>query len=497
MLYWALTAIGTLGIAFYFQIWRWLWSMRRPLPMTPPEGLRVAIVTTRVGSEAVESIEGTLEKMARVEYPHDCYLLDEANSDEAKAVCQKWGIIHFSRKDNPNYNQPSGAFQARTKGGNLNSWLYEHGQKYEFVTFLDPDHAPKPEFLHKVLGYFQNKNVGFVQGPQVFHNQETSWVARGGAEQSYLFYGPIQMGLFGIGACVVNGSHSTFRTQTLFSMRGQAYAVHDADDILTSIRIHAMGQHGVYVPEVIAEGLVPDTWDEFSKQQRRWAYSMFHLLFHFYGSELRGVPLRTKMVYLTMASFYFRGVAFTALLLLPFISGITGNPPVNAGVTAFCLRYFPFFLLHVGILLFLGQHFLIPKGSRRGFWYRAGILWVAMWWEHLHALLKAVFTRRVTDRVVAAKSRKHSSSPLRPVLPHVTVLAIGAAATFAWVCALHSRRETVWGSLFFLGVVLVSQGFIVLRLTGIPKRKVHVPRETRTAEPIMMHPALSKHPRKL
>src|SRR5205823_336258 len=134
-----------------------------------PEGLRVAMVTTRVASEPIESLEVTLQKMAEVKYPHDCYLLDEEDNPEAKACCEKWNVFHFSRKGKPHYNQRSGKFQARTKGGNLNSWLYEHGQKYEFATFLDPDHAPRPEFLEKVLGYFDKPDVAFVQGPQVFH----------------------------------------------------------------------------------------------------------------------------------------------------------------------------------------------------------------------------------------------------------------------------------------------------------------------------------------
>ncbi len=161
-----------------------------------------------------------------------------------KAACEEAGVIHFSRKGKDHYNEARGKFQARTKGGNLNSWLYEFGKKYEFVTFLDPDHAPRPDFLDKVLGYFAKPDVAFVQGPQVFHNRSANWIARGAAEQSYLFYGPIQMGLFGIGACVVNGSHSTFRVRDLFALEGDGYAVHDADDILTSMRIHSMGKAG-------------------------------------------------------------------------------------------------------------------------------------------------------------------------------------------------------------------------------------------------------------
>jgi cellulose synthase (UDP-forming) len=469
VLFIVLSVIGGLSVSFYFFIWYVLWNMRRPLPMKATGDLRVAIVTTRVASEPVDSITETLDKMSGVTYPHDSYLLDEEDNPDAKARCAEANVIHFSRKGIPKYNQPSGKFQARTKGGNLNAWLYEHGKKYDFVTFLDPDHAPRPEFLSKVLGYFQDPGVAFVQGPQVFRNRLDTWITRGASEQSYFFYGPIEMGLFGIGCCVVNGSHSTFRVKDLLSLKDEAYAVHDADDILTSIRIHALGKTGVYVPEVIAEGLAPETWSEFSKQQRRWAYSMFHLFFHYYLPELLGMPFRCKVVYLVLAWFYFLGIAFLGLLLMPFISAVTGNPAVNANIVAFSLRFLPFLALHSGILLFLGQRFLIPHGGQKGFWYRGGILWVAMWWEHICALVKAIRIKRVTDRLVAAKWSSKPARSFRSVLPHLFLCLI-AIGGFIWTYLRVDRRETVWGTLIFLGIIAISQGFIVLRLTIKPKR---------------------------
>lgn len=489
-LYWALTAIGTLGVLLYFFFWYVMWNMRRPITMPVPEGLRVAMVTTRVASETVESLEKTMEALYGVSYPHDTYLLDEENSAAAKALCDKWGVIHFSRQGRQIYNQPTGTFQARTKGGNLNSWLFEFGSQYDIVTFLDPDHIPHEDFLHKVLGYFSNPKVAYVQGPQVLYNHADNWITRGAAEQSYFFYGPVQMGLFGIGACVVNGSHSTFRVSDLFAIRGGSYAVHDADDILTSIRIHAAGKTGVYVPEVLAEGLAPDTWLEFSKQQRRWAYSMFQLFFHHYASEFRRMPWRCRLVYLMLTSFYFRGVAFAGLLLVPFISAIAGNPPVNAHVIAFCLRYLPFFFIHSGILLCLGQHYLIPGGSRRGFWFRAGLLWVAMWWDHLCALTKGFLTRHVADRVVVPKGKPVVNSPWRAVRPHI-VLTIAAIATFTAVCLRAGRRETIWGTLLFLGIIILSQTVIIFKVTRTQPQKAPAPQPVTESATIPISAAYS------
>jgi cellulose synthase (UDP-forming) len=229
------------------------------------------------------------------------------------------------------------------------------------------------------------------------------------------------------------------------------------------MRIHGLRKTGVYVPEVIAEGLAPDTWEEFSKQQRRWAGSMFNLLFHYYLPELRRLPWRCKLVYLAFTTYYFRGVAFVGLLLLPFASTITGNPPVNTNVAAFCIRYIPFMFVHYGILFFLGQRFLVPNGSRKGFWFRAGLLWVAMWWDHVCALGKGMRSKKVKDRVVCAKRREMAYSPWRAIRPHL-LLTMAAAGVFVWACMRPDRRETVWGSLVFLGVIVLSQSVIILQI---------------------------------
>jgi hypothetical protein len=52
------------------------------------------------------------------------------------------------------------------------------------------DHIPRKEYLIKLMGYFQDKSVGFVRIPQIYKNTE-NWIAKGAAEQSYYFYGPI------------------------------------------------------------------------------------------------------------------------------------------------------------------------------------------------------------------------------------------------------------------------------------------------------------------
>ena len=53
----------------------------------------------------------------------------------------------------------------------------------DFILILDPDHIPFPEFLDRVLGYFADERVGFVQVSQAYYNQGRSFTAIGAAEQ--------------------------------------------------------------------------------------------------------------------------------------------------------------------------------------------------------------------------------------------------------------------------------------------------------------------------
>src|SRR5207237_104011 len=140
---------------------------------------------------AVSALYGVAVAM---DYPHDNCVLDEGNDDRVKALCCSLGARHFSRKGLSEYQTSSGPFQAKTKHGNYNAWLAEIGfANYDIVVGFDPDHIPAPRFLSRVLGYFDDPKVGFVQAAQLYYNQGASFVAKGAAEETYAYYSSIQM----------------------------------------------------------------------------------------------------------------------------------------------------------------------------------------------------------------------------------------------------------------------------------------------------------------
>lgn len=164
-------------------VWPFAAAMHTARPPAALPGLRVAVLTTIVpSSEPVSILEQTFPTMRAIRHsePFDVWVLDEGDDPEVKAMCERFGIRHFSRKGVERYNQPDGAFKARTKAGNHNAWRDQHASEYDVVAQMDPDHIPEPEFLETTLGYVSDPDVAYVIAPQVdYRNARTSWIARG------------------------------------------------------------------------------------------------------------------------------------------------------------------------------------------------------------------------------------------------------------------------------------------------------------------------------
>ncbi len=252
-----ITAPFLMGLVIYECRWFAMPLMRRPRAMNPAAGWRVGVATTFVpGAEPIEMLAETLQALVAMDYPHDTWVLDEGNDDRVAAICRSLGARHFSRKGRPEYQTSSGAFQTKTKHGNYNAWLDEIGfANYDIVVGFDPDHVPAQHFLSRVLGYFDDPAVGFVQAAQVYYNQAASFVARGGAEESYAYYSSIQMTVYAMGYPIVTGCHNTHRVSALKEVGG--FAAHEADDLLITLYYRNAGWRGIYIPETLAVGLVP------------------------------------------------------------------------------------------------------------------------------------------------------------------------------------------------------------------------------------------------
>ena len=367
-----------LSMFFWYGIIRvvliWVNYLRLKNPPTvpiPEEGLSVAVFTTSAPGEPISMFENTFKALQNLNYPHTTYLLDSTEDPAFKELAEKYGIVWLDLANLPG-----------AKAGKVNEALRR--TKEEFILILDPDHIVFPNFLDQTLGFFKNESIGFVQVSQGYYNMYRSFTAKGAAEQTYTFYGPTQMGLYGYGGAVAIGANCTFRRKALESIGGHAQGL--AEDLQTSIRIHSKGWKSVYNPVIVSRGLVPEDFASFCKQQLKWARGVFELLFDEMPYVLKDLTFWQKVSYLSIGTYYLFGTITAFFILVPLFYFFTKIIPGRMDFTEFISRGGIILMLSIIIYVY-AQKFLCDRKTERGFHWRGMILKYSCWPVFLYAFI--------------------------------------------------------------------------------------------------------------
>jgi cellulose synthase/poly-beta-1,6-N-acetylglucosamine synthase-like glycosyltransferase len=419
--------------------------MRHPDPsVEPQEGLRVAYLTAFVpGNEPYAILEKTLKGAVAVDYPHDTWLLDEGDDEIVKQICKKYGVYHYSRKGKEHYNMEDGKFKKKTKGGNYNSWLHQHDDDYDIVVQHDVDFVPKRNFLTETLGYFRDPQVAFVGTPQVYGNLDESWIARGAAEQTFSFYGPMQKGFYGHDMTLLIGANHLMRVSAFKDIEG--YTAHITEDMLTGMKLYANKWKSVYVPKILLVGEGPGTWGAYLSQQMRWAYGCMDIAFRQSSELFKTMDLRHVFNYLVLQQFYFTGLAQVVgifLLTLYFFFGFTS---ANMELKPILMFYVPLIVFQIVFSLWMQRFNCDPK-TERGIHIRARLLSLAAWPIYFIAFIKAVQGKRLVY-VVTPKGKNQNTAYVPSLfVPHLvlgTITAVGVAIGF--ILGHNAPQIVFWG----------------------------------------------------
>lgn len=444
-----------LSLAFWYGIgrlvlgWINLVAVRKPPHRAAPDGLRVAVFVTSAPGEPLAMFEKTLAACAGVRYPHTTYLLDDTRDARFREAAVRHGAVWLELLDVPG-----------AKAGKINRALARTDE--EFVLVLDPDHVPFPELLDRVLGHFDDPRVGFVQVAQAYYNQSRAFTARGAAEQTYVFYGPGQMGLFGHGGAVAIGANCTFRRAALASIGGHGIGL--AEDLVTSIRLHAAGWRSVYVPEVVSRGLVPEDLGSFHKQQRKWARGVYEVAFAEMPRLFRHLTWRQRLAYLTIGTYYFNGVTTALFLAFPYVYLWAGAQPAAMPFSAFTTMVTPVGV--IGVILYLfAQRWVCDPDSERGLHWRGLALKISCWHVFLSGTILAVL-RADIPYIPTAKEAVRGRFP-RLAWPQLALVALYTMTVVRVLvkragtaeAALELTAQATWGMLLFATIpVLAASG---------------------------------------
>jgi cellulose synthase/poly-beta-1,6-N-acetylglucosamine synthase-like glycosyltransferase len=315
-----------------FALSWWAWHAKDPVPVHSIKPLRVAFTTTIVPSkEPIEVVRATLAAAKKIRHHGvlDVWLLDEGNDPLVRAMCSELGVRHFSRHKVRKWNRPSGPYKARTKHGNHNAWLAAHGKKYDVEVSVDPDHVPLPNLCERLLGYFEDPDVAFVCGPQVYGNYN-SFLTRAAESQAYLFQSVIQRAANHYAAGMFVGTNHAYRISAWRQIGGFQDSI--TEDMATSFAIHGAVNPGtgndwksVYTPDVIAVGEGPATWTDFFSQQLRWSRGTDEVLLHGGIKRFRSLSWGRRLHYALLCSYYpFVATGWMLGLLLAGVYVTTG-----------------------------------------------------------------------------------------------------------------------------------------------------------------------------
>jgi cellulose synthase (UDP-forming) len=436
--------------------------MRRPRHMPAPGGLRVALITLCVPSqESIDIIEAQLETMQRVSYPHDTWVLDEGNDPAVRAVASRLGVHYFTRNGIERYNQPSPPFQARTKAGNVNAWLDAHGANYTHFTQFDIDHRPNADYLDRVLGYFDDPEVAWVQAPSLYGNLD-SWVARGAAEQELVLQGPLQRGFFGHSETpFIIGSHCTYRTSAIREIGG--FQPTRAEDHLDTVVLASRAHRGVFVPEPLAWGDGPETFETYLRQQFAWALSMMQVLFTYTPRLLYTYTPRQAVQFLFAQTWYtLWSTSMFVLFCLPMLALLTGQSIAEVPLPLFMAATAPMGVMHL-ILWRWTRRWYMPV--ELGLSWRSIVLHIARWpivfWALLNVLLRVRHPYMITPKGDRGGVPRF---PMRAQLIYLVGVLMSLLAVLQYLVRDPDDRAAgyllfaLFDAVFMLLVVLVNVG---------------------------------------
>jgi cellulose synthase (UDP-forming) len=301
----------------------------RHRPELPKHTVDVFLTVYR---EDFSIIERALSAAVAMRIPHRTWLLDDSNNPQLLRMAEELGAGYLTRDDRKD-----------AKAGNINAAL--HHTEGDIVVIFDIDHAPRPDFLEQTLGHFSDPKVGFVQVMLTFDNHDDGWVASAASDMSLDFYNPVSVGSDALGSTTLMGSNALIRRQALESIGG--YQPGLAEDLATSLALHAEGWTSAYVHQPLAPGYAPPDLRAWFTQQSKWARGVFEIFIADFPNRLSRLTWPQRMTYAIRMTYYWIGLVIAAHLLVSIAVLFSGNPHALNHLNSYLWHLLPLGLITI------------------------------------------------------------------------------------------------------------------------------------------------------
>jgi cellulose synthase (UDP-forming) len=397
-----------------------IWDTKVTAPFSPTFQPSVDVYITVCG-EPVDIVRKTAEAAIAMDYPnHHVYLLNDgyvAKKDNWKQIdtlAKQLGIQSITRI------VPGGA-----KAGNINNAMRVTRRPY--VVIFDADHVPYPEFLQRTMGYFCDTKMGFVQTPQYYKNSHENAITDAAWAQQALFFGPIMSGKNRYNAAFMCGTNMVLNRAAILDAGGMC-EFNIAEDFLTSLFVHEKGWNSVYVPKTLAEGLAPEDFLSYYKQQFRWTRGSLEVIFKYNPLFRKGLTGAQRFQYLVSPSYFLSGLVVIYDAILPLIFLYAGIVAVNTATMTLAIVFIPYIFLTL---------YCLQVSSNFSVTFRAIAFSLSSFFIQLRGVI-AVLTNQKTSFSVTSK-QKVEGNFLYLVTPHLIYIGL---AVIGVIVALHRSGIT-------------------------------------------------------
>jgi cellulose synthase/poly-beta-1,6-N-acetylglucosamine synthase-like glycosyltransferase len=172
------------------------------------------------------------------------------------------------------------------------------------------------------------------------------------------------------------GSNALIRRKALESIGG--YQPGLAEDLATSISLHAAGWKSAYVAQPLAPGLAPPSFVAWFTQQLKWSRGVFELLLSDYPHLFYRLSWGQRLSYAVRMTKYWIGPAIALHLFATIGILIWGNGPVRAAFHDYLVHLAPLVLADMVIRLLAFKFFRHPNTPKTSL-SRAVALVYATW----------------------------------------------------------------------------------------------------------------------
>ncbi len=323
------TSLFMYGLNFMYLAYH-AWKLRGALEAEPSnrtmDSLPFVTVQLPIYNELYVA-ERLIEAAAALDYPRERFeiqVLDDSTDETVPLVArtvdrikaQGFDIHHVHRADRQGY-----------KAGALADGL--RSAKGEFIAIFDADFVPKPDFLRKILPYFDSERIAFVQARWGHLNSGYSLLTFLQALSLDAHFAVEQLARSQLGLWFnFNGTAGVWRKTAIIDSGGWK-AETLTEDLDLSYRAYLRGWHARYAGEVEVPSELPVSFTAFRRQQHRWAHGGF-------DCAIRYIPLiwksdaslaRKIQSSLHLTGYLIHLLLFACVFLYPLVVAISERYP--------------------------------------------------------------------------------------------------------------------------------------------------------------------------